>query len=261
MHRRFVMISTAVGLFASLYASAQAVPWAVTSREPVVPMAAGAAYHAFSVGGEDSVDFQVVVFDSARCGLRIVDQPREGDAVSLGEALRPTAAIAGVNGGFFTPAFTPLGLVISNGKRVGAVQRSGLLGGVLMVRKGRLQLLWRDEFTLDTGVTELIQAGPRLVANGTAIVGLKASDDRPRTFVATNGEGRWALGICRYASLAALAQILATPGIIPGVEIDRALNFDGGKSTGLWLRTMAGEEVYESEIATVRNFVTIEPRK
>ncbi len=261
MHPRLSLLSIAAYLLFSPCASAQAVTWAVISREPVVPMAAGAEFHAFSVSSDDSVDFQVVVFTAAKCVFRIVDQPRQIDAVSLGEALRGSRAIAGVNGGFFTPAFEPLGLVISNGKRAGAVQRSALLGGVLMVRKGQLQLLWRDEFTLDANVTEMIQAGPRLVANGAPISGLKESDDRPRTFVATNGKGRWMLGICRYTSLAALGQILATPGIIPGMEIDRALNFDGGKSTGLWLRTAAGAEVYESEIATVRNFVTIEPRQ
>ena len=87
---------------------------------------------------------------------------------------------------------------------------------------------------------------------------IRTTDSNPGV---ANGKGRWMLGICRYTSLAALGQILATPGIIPGMEIDRALNFDGGKSTGLWLRTAAGAEVYESEIATVRNFVTIEPRQ
>ena len=255
------LVFSSLWFLAGHVVSAQSSPWSVASREPVVPMAAGAAYHVFSVSGDDTVDFQVVVFDAARCVFRIVDQPRQIDAMSLGEALRGSTAIAGVNGGFFTPAFAPLGQVIANGKRVGEWQRSSLLGGALLDRKGRLQLLWRDEVALDAGITELVQAGPRLVANGAAITGLKNSDQRPRSFVATDGEGRWALGICRYTSLAALAQILATPGILPGMNIDRALNFDGGKSTGLWLRTAAGEEVYESEIATVRNFVAIEPRK
>lgn len=171
------------------------------------------------------------------------------------------SAIAGVNGGFFNPAFEPLGLVIADGKRAGAWQRSSLLGGVVVVRKDRLMLLWRDEFKDAADIRQLLQAGPRLVNHGTAITGLEADRRRPRTFIATDNAGRWLIGIAQSTSLAHLAQILATPGLVPGVEIDRALNFDGGRSTGLWLRTAEGKTAYEEEISTVRNFVAVVPRK
>jgi len=235
--------------------------WKVTAREQEVALPSGAALLKFTVEGEDSVDFQVVRFASAKCTLRIVDQPVRSAAGSLGSAMKALpGAIAGVNGGFFNPQFEPLGLVISQGKRVGSWQKSSLLGGVLAVRKGRLMIVWRDEFQDGPGITELLQTGPRLVNHGSAITGLETSRTRPRSFVATDNSGHWLIGIAQSTSLQHLAQILATPGLVPGMEMDRALNFDGGRSTGLWLRTAAGEVVYDPEISTVRNFVALVPR-
>ena len=112
-----------------------------------------------------------------------------------------------------------------------------------------------------------MQAGPRLVNHGTAITGLETGRHRPRTFIATNGAGRWPVaggwwlvGLAQSTTLAGLAQILAKPDLVPGFEVDRALNFDGGKSSALWLRTAGGETRYEQEISTVRNFVAIVPK-
>ena len=246
-------------LAASPGLSRAAAPWHVSRREADIALSAGAVLHRFSVSGEDSADFQVVRFSSSRCTLRVIDQ-NEADAVHLDEAMSRLDAIAGVNGGFFKPNFDPLGLVIAQGQRAGAWQKSSLLGGVVMVKNGRPLLLWRDEFQDSARITELLQAGPRLVNNGASVSGLDSKASRPRTFIATDNAGQWLIGIGAYTSLAHLAQILALPGLVPGMEIARALNFDGGKSTALWARTRAGSVISESEFGKVRNFVAILPR-
>jgi hypothetical protein len=232
----------------------------VHAREPDVPLTGGALLHRFSVSGEDSADFSVVVFETKRCTLRVLDQPDSGSAKTLGQVMREQNGIAGVNAGFFTPTFEPLGLVIADGKRAGSWMRSTLLGGVVLVKNGKLTLLWRDEMGTADGVSQLVQAGPRLVNNGEPVTGLDAAKERARTFIATDNAGRWAIGLCEYTSLAGLAAMLSTKGLIPGMTIHRALNFDGGKSSGLWCRRADGEEIYEREIATVRNFVGVFPR-
>ncbi len=236
------------------------VPWTVSKRDAAVALPAGASLLRFTVEGEESVDFQVVRFAADRCTLRVVDQPLKASAETLGAAMTRINAIAGVNGGFFSPEFAPLGLVVSQGKRAGSWQKSSLTSGTVVVRKGRLMLIWRDEFQDGPGIAELLQTGPRLVNHGVAIKGLETGRNRPRTFIATDSEGHWLIGTAQYTSLAHLAQILATPGLVPGLEIDRALNFDGGRSTGLWLRTTAGEVQYDEEISTVRNFVAVMAR-
>jgi len=233
--------------------------WKVSHRDTNIALQAGAVLQRFSVSGEDSVDFQVVRFSSSQCALRVIDQDR-ASATSLAEAMPRIGAIAGVNGGFFKPNFDPLGLVISQGQRAGTWQKSSLLGGVVVVKTGKPLLLWRDEFQDSPRITELLQAGPRLVNNGLPVTGLENKAARPRTFIATDNAGQWLLGIGEYTTLAHLAQILALPGLVPGMEIVRALNFDGGKSTALWARTASGSVVSEAEFGKVRNFVAILPR-
>ncbi len=237
-----------------------ATPWAVSGERKTEAMAAGARYHELTVAGGGDVSFQLVEFSSAACTLRILDQPEAGNARSLAYAMREAGALAGVNGGFFTPEFQPLGLVISDGHRAGSWMKSSLLGGVVLVKRGRLMLLWREEMGNSDGVTQLVQAGPRLVNHGSAITGLDASKSRARTFIATDNAGRWMLGLCEYTSLAGLAEILSRVELIPGFQVNRALNFDGGKSSALWLRTAAGREISESEFTSVRNFVALFPR-
>jgi uncharacterized protein YigE (DUF2233 family) len=251
---------SALGL--SALSTRQASAWSVASREPVVTLAAGAALQHLNVAGEDSVDMDLVTFSSKSCTLRIVDEASESTAVGLAAAMRSVGAIAGTNGGFFSPQFQPLGLYVVDGKRSGAWTKSSLLGGVLLVRSGKLQIVWRDEYQEAPGTTQLMQTGPRLVNGGRPITGLDTKASRPRSFVATDGAGRWCIGIARYCSLAQLAQILATPGIVPGMaQVQRALNFDGGRSTGMWAALPDGSEFYESPVVTVRNYVAVVPRK
>jgi uncharacterized protein YigE (DUF2233 family) len=230
----------------------------IAQRQPDLDLSHGATLHRFTTG--DDVEFTVVKFDAARCALRVIDQPDKAKAVSLAKAMPPINAVAGVNGGFFSTQFEPLGLSISQGKRCGTWQRSSLLGGLLMVRKGKPALLWRDEFKDSQDITELLQTGPRLVNQAQPIKGLETKSRRPRTFIATDNNGRWLLGIAVYTSLTELSQLLVTPGLIPGMKIFRALNLDGGKSTGLWARAKDGHIVSEPEFSTVRNFVAIVPR-
>ena len=234
--------------------------WSVSSQSKIEPLASGAWFVTKNVSGPADAELKLVFFDSTRCALRIVDQPDRGKAGSLGEAMRSIPAIAGCNGGYFTPEFQPLGLSISQGVRTGKMERSSLLGGLLMVRRGRPVILWRDEFTEQSGITDLIQAGPRLVYGGLPVKGLDDSKSRVRTFVLTDCAGHWALGLCDRVSLRQLSDLLATKGIITELDVERALNLDGGSSSGLWYRQEGGEEVYDNEFSTVRNFLVVLPK-
>lgn len=235
--------------------------WAVVSQSKPTPLGDGAWQVEKRVRGEGSdVEMNLVFFDSDRCTLRVLDQTSKGH-VALDRRLSGTKALAGCNGGYFTPEFTPLGLMIADGQRSGAYQKSDLLSAVLLVRKGRPLLLWRDEFAESKGVTDLLQAGPRLVMGGKVVTGFKDSRQRPRTFVLTDTAGHWAIGNCRYATLRELAGMLATPKVIPEMKVARAVNLDGGSSSGLWWRDTGGTEHYDRESATVRNFIAVLPRE
>ena len=235
--------------------------WRVLSQGKPVPLGSGAWQVTKNLEGPQSAELKLVFFDSERCTLQVVDQPANKKRLSLDDAVRGSKSLAATNGGYFTPEFTPLGLQISQGRRTGDFEKSPLLTGVVLVRKGSPYLLWRDEYSAQSGITEVLQSGPRLVNGGEPVKGLEATKSRARTFIMTDNSGHWALGVCRSASLAALARVLTTPKIITEFKVERALNLDGGSSTGMWWRDTSGTEHYDREHATVRNFLSVMPRK
>jgi len=234
--------------------------WAIVSQSKPLPLGSGAWQVVKKVRGEGAeAELNLIFFDSDRCTLKVLDQTSK-NSVALDRRMSGTRAVAGCNGGYFTPELRPLGLMIAEGKRIGAYQKADLLTALVMVRKGRPLVVWRDEFADSKAITDLLQCGPRLVIGGKPAKGLKESSPRARTFVLTDTAGHWAIGCCRYATLPQLATILASPTVIREVKVERAVNLDGGHSSGLWWRDTSGTEHYDRETSTVRNFLAVMPR-
>lgn len=206
----------------------------------------------------------LAVFDSRHFDLKVIDNGSADKAAypDVTTAMQRNFCPAGVNGGFFLKSYAPSGLQIADGKRTGKFGTAKLLSGVISSdAKGNIQLLRRAEFKDGPGIQNLLQAGPFLVDKGTTVAGLSNESPRRRTFVLTDGKGKWALGLCDSLTLAELSKVLAMPDLLPGIEITRALNLDGGTSSGFYFDTGAGNpDVYISPIKRVRNFVGISPR-
>jgi hypothetical protein len=76
------------------------------------------------VSGSKRAELHVVRFDSKRMTLAVMDNP-EG-ALNLGSASLKRGAFAAVNGGYFHPDGTPLGLVVWQGREVHPLERARL---------------------------------------------------------------------------------------------------------------------------------------
>ena len=243
-------------------APAQSKGWrhvAPVQSEPLV--AGGASHHAMRVSdGRATVDLHVVTFSTRQCALHVIDQ-RDANAGGrvIAPLMRAHRAVAGVNGGFFTPAFEPLGKMIAGGHGTGALSQSKLLSGMVVSAGGKAWLMWRDEFRGDSGVSDLLQAGPRLVSEHAPIAGLDRQASRARTFIATDGSDGWCIGVAKSASLGDLAAMLSTPGLIPAHRVWRALNLDGGNSSAIWMQTRR-REISDPGWSTVRNYLALVPR-
>lgn len=207
--------------------------------------------------GEREATLHVVFFNVKRCSLRVVDNADPHGR--LDAAMRAGGCIAGVNASFFHPDRSPLGLVISDGKELHARETAALLSGMIVVKGDGFSILRVAEFKPDKTITQALQAGPFLVDGGTVVAGLDAGRMALRTAVATDGKGNGALISCSGVSLAEMGEILATPGIFPGLHVERALNLDGGSSTGFWLDAKP-EALYLPEWRDVRNYLAIVPR-
>lgn len=262
-------LSTACLLCGALFGSlpgakAQASDWNRVNVERL-PSAARVAHErqtwTFDAGEHEAV-IDLVRFDAATAVLRVVDQgPTGGEG--LDAAMTAACAIAGINGGYFHPDRRPLGLVVSGGVTIHPEERARLLSGVLLVlANGAMKLQRVNESRAKLEVREALQAGPFLVDGGRAVAGLEQLRGARRSVLATDGAGRWAILTINRATLAEAAALLATPGILgDGIQIQRALNLDGGSSTGLWVKGGSGEPPrYTPEFGTVRNFLGVFPR-
>lgn len=205
--------------------------------------------------------------ESGKTVFKVVDQGGTDGRLDLGSAMRGAGCVAGVNGGYFHPDFQPLGLVVSDGRVVHPIERAPLLSGVFLVgADGRPALLRAEEYRARAAKEkapprQALQAGPFLVDKGAPVAGLNATRAARRTVVLTDGAGRWALVSTSALTLAETGALLSRPGVVPdGLHVRRALNFDGGSSTGLWIAADP-EPYYQREFSTVRNFLGIAPAR
>jgi uncharacterized protein YigE (DUF2233 family) len=165
-----------------------------------------------------------------------------GQAYSLVEwrAALPQATLL-VNGNYFTPQRNAIGLVISNSNSYGGYltrSDSGLfqvVGGSAKVRS-----LWLEPYNPSERLEQAIQGYPILAVRGIAapIDPSYAQTPSRRTVVASDRNGRVLFIITPL--LGCTLQEMASWLISSGLEIDAALNLDGGGSTQL----IAGPQIY-----------------
>ncbi len=204
----------------------------------------------------------LVSFEAARYTFTLYDQGIMGRE-SLGEAMTRNAALAGVNGGYFSPEFDPVGLLVTDGRLVHKPTRARLLSGALVVTDRHIAIRRSTEPLPGSHARQAVQCGPFLVENGRAEPGLNNVRSARRTVVFTEGHRIWGLASTSSLTLEELGAILADPTLMPGgLRIERAINLDGGSSSGLWV-AQPGQPApfYSHEIGIVRDFVGIVPRE
>jgi uncharacterized protein YigE (DUF2233 family) len=155
-------------------------------------------------------------------------------------------ALLVVNGGYFTPENETVGLLISDGQKWGAVY--GDYAGLFAVAANdaadeQVSVRWLRDRPYDPAepLIEGLMSFPVLVKPGGVMGFPAAADDgrsARRTVVAQDFEGciLVIVGPRGHLSLHELARFLAESDL----ELDVALNLDGGFSTGMWLD--AGEK-------------------
>lgn len=147
-----------------------------------------------------------------------------------------TQATVVINGSYFTENLLTTGLLVSHGERYGVSY--GDFAGMFAVSNGVASVRWLRSWPYNPEETmqEALQSFPVLVKPG-GVMGFPADADdgriARRSVVAQDRLGRILL-ICAprgYLSLHAFATWLASSDL----ELDVALNLDGGTSAGLWI--------------------------
>ena len=249
--------SAALVLFA-VAATAHA-EWTIRSGDLEPGRAAIAHRHAVleNASENESAVIDVAIFSAKSCTLHVIDNPR---GETLSDVLSRAKCAAGVNGGYFSADFAPVGLLIADGRMIAPLQRARLITGVLSASSRGVQILRVREFSRREKTGAAVQCGPFLVDHYELVRGLDDSAAARRTFAATGTHDRALLGVCSEISLAKLAKILTTTRLADDLKIQRALNLDGGSSSAFWFARETGGAFSIREQKLVRDFVAIVPK-
>jgi len=161
-----------------------------------------------------------------------------GLPLGLNDWQRETEALIVINGGFFTLENTATGLIIVDGQVSGTSYQG--FGGMLAISENGPEIRWLVEKPYEPSepLLHALQSFPMLVKPGET-TGYSDVGDLPsrRTVVAQDVNGRFLFILAPWGSftLHQLSQFLLESDL----ELEIALNLDGGSSTGLILREPA----------------------
>jgi uncharacterized protein YigE (DUF2233 family) len=187
---------------------------------------------------EDTVT--IVRFDLRHITLSVAYQPTQ--PLSMSEWMQKEHATAIINGGYFDKQNNATALVVSNGQSFGTSYDG--FGGMLSVNsQGHIDLRPLRQHPYDPNNDQLRQAtqsSPMLVLYGQATQFNADAASSRRSVVAMDKQGR----LLFIASPSAAYSLGELEDLLVGsdLSIDRALNLDGGASTGLYVNT-PGQQV------------------
>ncbi|MCC6953298.1 MAG: phosphodiester glycosidase family protein [Deltaproteobacteria bacterium] len=176
-------------------------------------------------------------FSPARFRFVAVHAPDTGIARDNVRTLASSInGIAAINANFFDENGRALGVVLNGGVQKNPMHRGGkVLTGILYQRGDRLGIVHRTELPADVGMA--LQAGPRLVVDGKAV-----NVDSPHVSSRRSG-----VALTKSNEVILFATTLRFPGasfaeiqsllLRPELEVVNALNFDGGGSSQMFLRS------------------------
>lgn len=191
-----------------------------------------------------AVPLVIVRLDPTLVRLRVAyapDQPR-----GLRSWFAERQPLAAINGSFFTPEYQATALLISDGSISGASYLG--FGGMLSVAPDGGVALWtlRDQpYDPAESLDQALQSFPMLVFPGGEPAPIEDDGRRARrSVVALDRAGRLLLLVSPTSdfTLRGLADWLSQSDL----DVDRALNLDGGSSTGLYLNDGALQEAIDS---------------
>ena len=200
--------------------------------EPLHPGLERRLLRFFDSAGELREELYVIRVDPDQYRFEVAYRP--GEPLSLPEWQEATGALLVVNGGFFTEAFEATGLVVVSGVPSGVSY--GDFAGMLAVGPAGPDLRWLAEQAYDPAepLSFALQSFPLLVKPG-GVLGYPDEDgDRARrTVIARDRQGRFLFLVAPYGmfTLHELSTYLANSDL----ELDIALNLDGGTSSGIGL--------------------------
>lgn len=188
--------------------------------------------HLLAADGRPQEQLTLFRIDPAHYQFAVAYRP--GEPQTLAQWQQTTDALLVVNGGFFTETFNATGLIVVDGHPHG--RSYGDFAGMFAVTTDGPSVRWlaTRPYNADEPLQYALQAFPILLKPGGQLGYQEVDNDQARrTVVAQDTDGRILFLIAAWGSftLPDLSQWLADADL----NLDVALNLDGGTSTGFWL--------------------------
>ena len=177
---------------------------------------------------------------------------------SVESMAKRSRAIVAINGGFFTPEYESLGLLVSDGKTLNPLKKTSWWS-IFYVKGETPYIAHTNSFKNDSSILMAVQSGPRLVVSG-SIPKLKSSfaersaicitSKRKVILVATEGLAIQPNDFAEYLRMSEAKE---------GLGCHTALNLDGGRSTQIYAK-VGSFKLNVPGINRVTNAVVVHPK-
>jgi uncharacterized protein YigE (DUF2233 family) len=226
------------------------------------PLTGGIDWRRLSFRSSDNTDVGVLVvrIDPSVVTFKVIYKPGESHSIQDWQSRLPGAVLI-VNASFFDTSNRALGLVAVDGVLSGAsFPRSDT--GLFQVQNGapRVRSLYLEPYNNAERFDQAVQGFPMLVVAGQVAPGFEPDVSQVsarRTVLAMDRSGRILFIVTPFTNVK-LADLAGWLGV-SGLDIDAALNVDGGNSTCLYMAT-GGPSAFTLSLAPVPVVLAVYPR-
>lgn len=221
----------------------------------------GLAYteYSFSIGDKERASVHAFRIDPKKYLLRALRANDEKMGATAEDLAKANKALIVINGGFFTPEHTSIGLIANDGKLENPLHKTSWWS-VFAITDGKPAIMKPDEFKLADNVEMALQVGPRLVIAGKipkikenvairSAVGI--TPDGLVTIAITSGYG---------ISMNELARRMRDSLFEGGLGCTDAMALDGGGSSQIYAK-IGKFEYFQPGLARVTNGLAVFKRK
>lgn len=168
-------------------------------------------------------------------------------------------AVIGINGGFFSPTLMPLGLRIKQGQILYPLKNTSWWG-VFIIKNNKARIMAKNTFQPTNSIKFAIQAGPRLIING-SVPSLKGGFAN-RSALGITKKGKLIIAVTDnlLITTTTFAKILKQSINNGGLDCYNAINLDGGSSSQLYAQT-DNFNLYIPSFSPVADVILVVPKE
>ncbi len=217
------------------------------------------ATYSFSNGERNRTTIHAFQIDPKKLTIDVAVAADEQSGMTAREMARMTGALVAINGGFFTPQHTSIGLIIKEGKTINPLHKTSWWS-IFALTGTKPRIISPRDFKKSDETTTALQVGPRLAIDGKMPKLKEGLAARSAVGIDRNGTVVIAMSTGNGISLKEMARRMSASRFQGGLECPNAMALDGGSSSQLYAKS-GSFDLSLPNMARVTNGLIVLPRK